>query len=448
MRTKNKGASTTLHVLVSLLMMMTMFSIYYITLSNYKENEIKLNQESLALLKLKSAFSLFEKSLGTTWLISMVQAVFLTADESVGCGLDDSRVEAGYWYQRRPDALRSAIDSTINDKPIIPSDTDADKYNEQGFNPQICYPQDIHVKKYIEDALNNRGFLNLKDLRPEDADGVAITLPRKKNGDVNANIIIDLEEDSIKSTFTQLITAAFGQGTIAKETKNEIVVETSLKQMAAAGRDVTAALLQLGNGVTGGPLDPLSYKPQGVTPNQGAYRSQFETLMKENIITLRSRLFLPSDAINIAVETDITANEDIGVIPYPGSGLVLHYTATVTYTEPEKYYYHNERENTFEKRPITLTYKAEDYLPALDCTQYGPPFYAVFSWNSGSDMACCAGLLFSCGTNINRLPAGQQVGAGDKIKTTEEGGNADQDRCTGVLIDKTFECTPGGFVLT
>ena len=447
-----KGVGTAVGTILIIAIFTAFFAVYLYMANNNIESRTKLNFESLSLMKLKSTFLLFNQSLGTTWLISTVQAVFITGDESVGCGKDDSRLSEGYWYQRRPDAARDGqTDSRGN--PRIPA---ADKYNIPGFNPQICYPRDQHVKEYILKILDERDFLRLRQLRPEEAGGITIIIQRDVNDNekVGATINMNLKDDRIESTFSQKITASYGNGVgvIDRQTANDNTIFTSLKQMAAAGRSVVESLSVFGDGRTGGPgppPDPIGYGVQN-QPSNTAYQSVYKDLIESTIRAASSPI--PGGNIAIVTTTGLEANtgQTAGVIQLPRSGLVFHFVSMVTYSEPARYYYHNVAENKFEKKPIELTYKVEDYLSALSCVEYQEPAFpsgiALMNWQSPDDMMCCAGFLFSCGSIINSLPTTNQIATGGSM--VNSGSGDDQSTCLNTLGGRGVQCTAAGFMIS
>ena len=116
---------------------------------------------------------------------------------------------------------------------------------------------------------------------------------------------------------------------------------------------------------------------------------------------------------------------------------MFHYDATITYSEPEKYYFYNEPAGIFEKKPIKLVVKVEDYWPALNCLQFqDSPFYALFNWERIGDMLCCGGSLFSCNAVIENL---------DTLTTGNPVTNPD---CVTALRGSTATCTDNGFQIS
>lgn len=461
-----KGVGTAVATILIIVIFTIFFGVYLYMANNNIETRTQLNFESLSLIKLKSTFLLFNESLGTTWFISTVQATFATGKDGIGCGKPGDAgggvtTDEGYWLQTKdPSYARSGV--TDNQGNLRTPATS--KYNKLGFVPQVCYPRDEHAVGYIRNVLTNGGFLNLRQLRPEDAGGVAITL--YKNADnVATDIRLNLLDARIESAFKQRITASYQGGTIDRQTENNFSIETSLRRMAGAGRLIVDALLLLGDGMSGGPTTPTAiprYVPQGFsgiapTASQSSYRQEFESFFTNQLVGFNSRSALPSDvSVSTTVTTTLSANTALnsGIFEaarQAGTGLVLHYDAKVTYSEPARYYYHNEGNNKFEKVPITLEYKAEDYLPALDCVLWQRPAFpfdiAQFNWQTSNDMLCCAGLLFSCGSSIPDLPAGNQIAVGDKIKDAASGGGPEQDRCTGILGGAEVKCTANGFTI-
>ncbi|MBI2578674.1 MAG: M23 family metallopeptidase [Candidatus Aenigmarchaeota archaeon] len=75
------------------------------------------------------------------------------------------------------------------------------------------------------------------------------------------------------------------------------------------------------------------------------------------------------------------------------------------------YYYFDEAKKEFLRRPFTLEFNAEDYLPAIDCTRVHPAYtegvsnavrvlqYRFYHWDKGStaDLVCYQGCLYTCG---------------------------------------------------
>ena len=459
----SKGVGTAVGTILIIAIFTAFFAVYLYMANNNIESRTKLNFESLTLMRLKSTFSLFNQSLGTTWFISTVQAAFMTGDESIGCGRSDSSGpvtirEPDYWLQLDPSNSRSLPTSVENGENRIPTTR---KHNAQGFNPQICYPRDNHVIDYIKTVLQTRDFLKLTMPRPDQTGGVSITIPR--NGDnVASTMIFNLLDDRIEGAFTQTITASYGEGAISRQTTNNNTVFTSLRQIVASGRRVVEALLVTGDVMKGGPTSPPPdsamphYTPRGApgippTANEQAYRDAFRDYL--------SGIAAQNGGGTVTInERALSANtaDNSGVLPSsrsPGWGLVLHYDATITYSEPERYYYHDIVANTFQKKRISLRMNVEDYLPAIDCVLWQPPDFpfgnvAQFNWNGGGDMICCAGALFSCNADIPDMPSGNELSTGQRIRDQSDGGSEDQERCNGILGGGTIGCTATGFTIS
>ena len=424
-RSHLKGqAGTTVGAILIIVIFLTFFSVYLYQANNEIQNNIRLNLESLEALKLKSTFSLFKTSLDNTWFISTVQAVFLTGDEGLGCGYDNALLGLGYWYKFNPGNSRSFTSDGLA--------TLSGKYNADK-NPQICYPTDNDVKEYVNKKLVEGGYLNLRMMKPEDAGGVSITIPRKSDGSVDATIQINMDSSRVESIFSQRITAERGTGKIDAQTQSTSSVTTSLSLMAAAGRNAISTLLTLG----------VSH-PTYQTTNKAGYESLIKSLV-ENAIRSASSSITATANTNVNAEVDMRAADDLtsGIVPSK-QGLILHYKATAIYTEKEgRYYYHNEPANKFEKRPISMQYIAEDYLSALNCIEHepNPPAPEFFSWTRSNDMACCAGYLLTCNIDIPNLAAEQKI----PLNGQADDNIFPQSLCNGILSGDALKCTPNGF---
>ena len=594
---RSKGVGTTIGSILMIVTFLMFFGVFLYMANVHTQVNTKLNFESLQLLRLKSTFDTFNQSLGMTWYISTVQAIFKTVDDSVGCGIDDGRVPEGYWLSNDPSQPRT--------KDVIPT---AGKYSTFGIHPSVCYPSDNDVTNYIRKTLLEGGYLNLEN--PVDVDRVRIALPiNEETKQVDSSIQITLDDEGVKSKFTQQVKAEInsGTGTIDQITENFNSIETSLKQMVNSAKINVVVMLtfaesmQTTNAVT-------SYGP--LIQNKDAYQSQIAPIIKGS---LQFSTLPSTTASNVRIKTELNASsaKTIGVLKEPGSGLVLHYTATITYTDASTdasssplvgipwptasrrisscygprsislegatqfhqgidiapnsetgeeifavmdgtvenvvtgcqiddelcggragnsvlinhgtfysfyghmesvsvqvgqnvvageiigimgntgtsdgvhthfeirtdtvtrvnpcsfidcsestgevcgagslltdtggaYYYHDMNTNTFTRRPISLTYSLQDYVPALDCQQLaaaGQPIF--FNWQSSSDMACCAGFLFSCNADIPDLASSNSLVSGQSMSEQ----TTPQSTCNGRLSGQELRCTSSGFEL-
>lgn len=442
----SKGVGTTAGTIMLMIIFLIFFGVYLYMVNNHVQSTIELNLESSQILKLKSTFALFNASLGNTWLISTVQSIFMTGDESIGCGIDTSnRLPAGYWYWRDPNQDRDGL-TDAQGRPIerIPA---TNKGNVWGRNPQICYPRDNHVLDYLQAKLECEDFLSLKNPM-DNVGGVAISFNSGRNvcsgnNRAVASFLLDLNDDNVESKFSQSLAVVYGDGRIDAQTENNIKVMTSLRQMVAAAREAVANLLILGDAHE--QHYPVTQYLPGA-PDKDSYQSGVKSRV-DAILTAR----VPSGVLATTdIQTDMRAadNSVSNVVP-TGLGLVVHYKATATYTETNNaYYYNNGAANTFVKRPIKLEYIAEDYMPALDCTEWpkpaNPPRPTAFNWQSTNDMVCCAGYLFSCNVNIPGLDPAQAL----TVNTRLQNSIWQQGICIDILSGATLSCTPNGFELS
>lgn len=466
----SKGVGTALGTILLIAIFVVFFAVYLYMANNNIQVRTQLNLESLGLLKLKSTFDLFDTSLGVTWFITTVQGVFLAADESIGCGrLDDTPyalpttpLPAGYWYRLEPSDVRSF---TSSDLASI-----TDKYNSNIINknnPAVCYPLDHHIEAYIRRVITEpqRRFLYLKKLEPKNVSDVSINIRRQPNDPdaVDATVGLVVSPNDVKSTFVQYIDMTFGSGSINNaQLKHDSIVKTSLQRMVAAGRNVIEAVMKIAEG-TDGVQSGLSYYASN---NKGAYELQAQNEIDNAIRQQSTAAGIPLNFIGTNVQPELaagsilpTATSTSCLVPVNtvsgASCLALHYTATVTYTEEPKYYYHNTAKNKFEKKSVELQYKVEDYLTAIDCLRWSTldqtvPYY--FNWQGTNDMACCGSYLFECDIDVNvnipNLPPDQRIPVGGQMQTQPQtcpGPNCAQYTCFS-NIKRALQCTLGGFV--
>ncbi|HLD38737.1 MAG TPA: M23 family metallopeptidase [archaeon] len=325
----SKGTGTTAGTIMLIVIFAIFFSIYLYMTNAQVQSTIQLNLESLSLMKLKSTFSLFNASLGNTWFISTVQAIFITGDESIGCGIDTSnRLTEDYWYWRDPNQGRDGLTDSQG-RPIerIPA---TNKGNDWGRNPQVCYPRDNHVLTYLQNKLECDGLLNLKT--PIDTGGVAIVFDSVRsacNGNSKAvsNFLLNLNDDNIESKFSQSITATYGDGRIVAQTENYNKIMTSFRQMVAKGRQAIEGLLLFGDSLE-------QHNPQLQYSQSYANKDGYENRIKSFLNTIFTARVPSGVLATTDIQTDMrAADSTVSGVMHNGIGLVVHYKAKATYTE-------------------------------------------------------------------------------------------------------------------
>lgn len=75
------------------------------------------------------------------------------------------------------------------------------------------------------------------------------------------------------------------------------------------------------------------------------------------------------------------------------------------------YFYHDEDENIFERRPFSLVFGVEDYLPVLNC-RFDDAIYKFYTWYKTNDMVCCYEKLWTCNLDIENLPQERKIPIG------------------------------------
>lgn len=178
--------------------------------------------------------------------------------------------------------------------------------------------------------------------------------------------------------------------------------------------------------------------------NSNTYKSQAENSIKntfEGISTdLEKKFTVETSGLLVATSTEA------GILP-PLSGLLFHYIIKGQFSEREALYHYLD-ENKFEKKPFSVTVKAEDYLVALSCTENNGK---LFTFSSANDMACDGGRIYSCDTDItgigsNKLTCGGRAGdfgCGESKFKDSKAVDESQCYCTafgGNWIEKKWTC--------
>jgi hypothetical protein len=182
-------------------------------------------------------------------------------------------------------------------------------------------------------------------------------------------------------------------------------------------------------------------------------------------------LYSHLQTVTVTKDQSVSAGQEIGTMGMTGksTGIHLHFEirkdgTTMTREDPcnyidcslseeeqciglnmntsNMYYYHDEISNMFEKRPVTLEFKAEDYLPAMNC-MYWVNITDVFTFNlkKQNDMMCCAGRLFMCDYKLPGLSEDQVIGLGQGMSEDV----FPQNLCNSLLSGRTLMCTTSGF---
>ncbi|MBI5332855.1 MAG: N-acetylmuramoyl-L-alanine amidase [Candidatus Aenigmarchaeota archaeon] len=150
-----------------------------------KQEEIAILQKDV--LYVKNEFSLFNRSLDSTWSLSTVQALYKASENGFepsvyGNSLSVSNYYTkGYWYRFHPEKEYTGIK--------LPSGTGADSVPNRcsNDNPGICLPQPANVENAVKKAMEAEWFM-LSDSAPYTVlnNPVKITIPAKENNQDNS----------------------------------------------------------------------------------------------------------------------------------------------------------------------------------------------------------------------------------------------------------------------
>ncbi len=434
-----KGAGVTISNIV---MIVTVLLIFFFLVGAAYVNILKTQKiilEENELFKVKNTFFLVNKSLAETWRLSTIQSVFYAGDTSVECGFDtrgkNLLIGEKYW-------LRTPIESAKTNKAgarLAPED--GEKYNKE-TTPIICGPN----RNHLESVLNSK--------MAEFSKGASI---KANNLDVDIRDVrstVKAEDEKIVATTSYALEVSSGGcansiSCASTITTNVSSIDVELGRMVDIARQIVfqgvapetvdipvGNLLDYSTAFIRFFVDPatdeelnnanhiysLKYQDIFATPTFGlpATNSWLEYVEKQrgiistiamwrNLFNFKGTYLKNSDIIVSFSKQDLISPPQGAGMLLRGTGLLFHYDITITIRSKEQYYFHNEIENRFEKRQPELQLKAEDYVPAIDCTERGViediqiknnnnKLQRIFNWApSKSQLMCFQGILYSCG---------------------------------------------------
>jgi murein DD-endopeptidase MepM/ murein hydrolase activator NlpD len=330
---KRKGVGTTIAVIIFIIIILIFPVMLMSMVSENANKKTYLNLEDAALLKMKNTFYLLKKSLGMTWFVSTVQAIFRAGDEGFGCGYGEieeiTDMKNGYWFQTEPGKGKQTQFPAQYCATPLPQP--GKKYNEGGCNPMICTPNTNHLISYMDSKMEyTHGQNTYHKIKTSFA-----------ANDVNV-VIADDDPEKIDTDFTvsdasietatkqkiKLNDYTFDMETNVNELKSDVKINTYMKKMVEAGRDFVNYLLVISN-------NHPDYST--TTDNAEMYKSIIETMIGAGITAAQSKV--PEAKININYDTfglvaNVLGTDEINDIYY--GDLVLHYDAEVKIIEGQK----------------------------------------------------------------------------------------------------------------
>ena len=453
-----KGAGDTISRIV---MIVTVVLIFSFLVASAFSNSLKTQRivlEETELFNVKNTFFLANKSLAETWRLSTIQSVFYTGDTSIECGFDPAGrnllIGEKYW-------LRTPIANAKTNKAgamLVPED--GQKYNKE-TTPMICGPD----RNHLEEVLNKK--------MAEFSKGASI---KANNLDVDVRDVrssVKAEDEKIVSTTSYALEVSSGGcansiSCASTITKNVSSIDVELGRMVDVARQIvyqgaapvtvdipvgslldysTAFIQFLVDPATKEELSNIGYiyslKFQDifatetfslpVTNSWPEYIDKQRTIistiaMWRNLFSFRGTYLKNSDIIVSFSKQELISPPQGAGMMLRGTGLIFHYDITITIRDKGQYYFHNVNENKFEKRQPELQLKAEDYVPAIDCTEKGVleaiqmrnnnnKLQRIFNWEpSKRQLMCFQGILYSCGDlQIPNLPRQNIIGVGNNM---------------------------------
>lgn len=334
-----KGSGEGGEVLASMLMiviMLGMFGIYAATAFSETNKRQTIMLDEAELIRVKNTFSLVSASLGQTWLLSVAQSVFKTADKSVGCGFEVANLEPKYWYNYDPSQFRDSIcldTGTCEGEPRIP---EAEKYNSDDYNPRICYPRKVHLDEMLTEKMQpyldiNKSFeLNAVKVRINNTNSTVNATPGRVIGNTSENVRAFIGARSIYNDNTTHTSVIFSQ----------------LLQIVESARSVVNEMLLLSNKLAyeaGNSDYDYSMRYQDTlgipTPSHEFYENQIKEYIEQRISDSTTSLADVKvkpvfNVLELIVPTEeqqkiwgLSGNID------PRRGLVLHYDLLIKFSE-------------------------------------------------------------------------------------------------------------------
>ncbi len=322
-----KGAGEILFAILAMILLFVILGIFVTYLRANATQQQNIMYEELELTRLKNTFSLVDRSLGMTWYISSIQALFRTGDESIGCGYDDyqytdipNAMKDGYWYQYSdPKAFKNQKLVDIKNGQML-----GGKYSFKGSlkYPQVCYPQTNDIDNYIGDKFGP--FKNIPTDFTENDIQFKISNPDTQ---------FDLTEDKLIATSTQHIVANPEQTTptIDTTTTNTNNIDTKMIAMTESGRNIVDKAFGFYDSLNDNRYSSPFFYSQGL--NKDVYLAVAKKKISDDI----AAAIKPGLTYTISMNNpEIRAGNpgEVGFSPeIDKQGLVLHYDASVTISE-------------------------------------------------------------------------------------------------------------------
>jgi hypothetical protein len=348
-------------ILTTMLIGMAAYNLVQTNTIHNKETEIAFRKAEI--IRTKNTFYLTNRSLETTWFMSTVQDIFDAGENSLGMT---------YWYERD-------INGVINE--YRPGKDELTNYLEDNMN-EYTEP----IERGLE--LPNNVEITISDIEP-DFDYVEEPAIDNIVAEISGNLMVSYA-DTVSSGVN----------------KNTFEIPTLFLDMINAGI-LFVDIIKLFS------ADHYNYMYESTYANYITYLEAVQSRLSSMItgISLEPGVLLRESGLDEATSlfvpnSGVPQYDAVNIVPHQG-GLVLQYAAYATFEEDnEGFYYHDEAANEFIKNPFFLTVKAQDYVPALECSENNG---VKFNYNSNDDMICYNNELYTCDRGINGLVSSNRI---------------------------------------
>ncbi|GEM_PF-5898737 len=329
---KGLAALDTLFMLIFLFIFIFIFGA--LAMNNVvKQDELSITQRDTLIVK--NTYSLFEKSLDSTWDFSTVQAIFASAENGFEPSVMFSEeAKDAYWYRFHPEtAANIKLPNEVAQTLPTPN-----RCNQPGGNPGICLPQSANAENFLNRSMKEIWF-KLSDSAPYQVldKPVKISIANSSNNtlDIVTLRLWPAQDRVIYEIATHVIVEGF-RSKINTYTISEGYIKTDLLKMIKIGWLAVSISTQLRWEATRPASSSNNYIYREDIRGFSEISSEVETFIKDKETDISNQIKNnPQNKfymkIDPQIEFRIPESASSGI--QPGSGLIIHYTADVSIDE-------------------------------------------------------------------------------------------------------------------
>ena len=325
-----KGIAALEIIIVTFFILVLLFVLGAMAIQNaVKQDSITIVQRDT--LAVKNTFSLFNRSLDSTWSLSTVQALFEASEH----GFESSSMfgdipKNAYWYRFHPTQAADMKLPAFSDVP--------NRCNQPGGNPGICLPQQLNVQNFMNITMENIWF-NLSEKRPYTILSKPAKISIPQNTENKLDIVVLRFWPAYDRFIYQIATHVIVEGSRSKINAYALsngYIKTDIAKMIKFGWLVVSSATNLRWLAT----HDDSYKYTDSTPGFDQLNQVFsnyfmfkEKELSTSIKSSGSNFFVTIDA---DIDFKVPASSAVGHGLEKGGGLLVHYDAGVTIEEGKK----------------------------------------------------------------------------------------------------------------